>query len=563
MFELEYWAKRFRWIIAFIFLIMLYNLGGWGPLETSEARYAQIGKEMAESGDIMHPRLLGIQHFHKPPVTYAITAAGIKIWGANPFGIRFFLQVAFILQLILVFQLAKLLLADRTKALLAALIYGTMPLVLISVRNLTTDAYLNTFEILAILCAAWYYAKNKVRYLYLFSIALSLAFLTKGPVGLILPLLILVPLNQLLLRQPVKWNLHHLGAFISFIILGTSWYVLLIAENPRFFDYFFLKHTVERFANAKSFARSEPWWYYLVFMTAAVLPWSAMLISKGKTLIKKNAAVFPGTWALFGIILPLIFFSLSSSKLILYVLPLAAPMAILCSFVYFKLNEKGKARWSTIFGIFQLILASTFILLPALDSKAVFSTALFLISIVWIVAVLLLLLIKKTAPIRIAVLSLVMILFLIPASTHYFEKNETAANGTSEVANFIRSKHLENQHLLVYNKLLPSLAFQLDKALIFLNNGEFLLQRETLFEKDDAWKKNLIDLSSESEKTYLNQLLEEPCVLIIHKRIKEESAQWLPNRFEKHEKIGKWEIYFNVKPLSGGNASPRFKEMSH
>jgi len=545
MFEFQYWAKRFHWIIALIFVAMLYNLGGWGPLETSEARYAEIGKEMAVSGDMIHPRLLGIQHFHKPPVTYMITAAGIKIWGANSFAVRFFLQIAFIIQLMMVFHLAKLLLKDQSKALLAALIYGTMPLVLMSVRNLTTDAFLNTFEILAMLLAAHYYAKNQVRYLYLFAVAVSLAFLTKGPVGLILPLLLIYPIKRRFAKQTMKWNFHHLGAFFTFIILGSSWYVLLILEDKRFFDYFFLKHTVERFANANSFSRSEPWWYYLVFMTLAVLPWSAFLIAKGKSLIKKRRVNFIRTWTLLGIILPLIFFSLSSSKLILYVLPLTSPMAILCSFLYFELNKKGKSNWSIVFGIFQIILALILIALPIIDRKTNFSAELDVFAFGWIIAVLLLLFIKRISQIRMAALSVAMILFFVPASTHYFENNETSANGTSEVADFVRSKKLEDCHLLVYNRLLPSLSFQLDKKLIFLNNGEFLLQRETLFEKDESWKKNLIDITNDSELAYLKQLLEEPCIMVTHKTIKEENALWLKNRFHNHEKIGKWVIYYN------------------
>ena len=545
MFEFQYWAKRFHWIIALIFVAMLYNLGGWGPLETSEARYAEIGKEMAVSGDMIHPRLLGIQHFHKPPVTYMITAAGIKIWGTNSFAVRFFLQIAFIIQLIMVFHLAKLLLKDRSKALLAALIYGTMPLVLMSVRNLTTDAFLNTFEILAMLLAAHYYAKNQVRYLYLFATALSLAFLTKGPVGLLLPLLIIYPVKRMLPQQPAKWSLHHLGALITFLVMGSSWYVLLILEDKRFFDYFFLKHTVERFANANSFSRSEPWWYYLVFMTIAILPWSAFLITKGKSLIKKGESDFARVWGLFGIIIPLIFFSLSSSKLILYVLPLTSPIAILCSFLYFELSESGKKKWSILFGVFQLIIALLLIVLPVIDRHTTFSAGTTIFAAIWIFSLLLLLLSKRMSQIRIAALSVGMILFLNPASTHYLERNETASNGTSELADLIRSRQLEDCHLLVYNRLLPSLSFQLDKEIVFLNNGEKLLQRETLFEKDLSWKKNLIDFTNEAELAYLKQLLKEPCVLVTYKKIKEENAVWLKSSFQNHEKKGKWEIYYH------------------
>jgi len=76
--------------------------GTWGLTETSEARYAQISKEMFTSGDYLHPTLLGIQHYHKPPVTYYITSLGYSIFGANETGARFFLAIALLIQLLFI-----------------------------------------------------------------------------------------------------------------------------------------------------------------------------------------------------------------------------------------------------------------------------------------------------------------------------------------------------------------------------------------------------------------------------------------------------------------------------
>ena len=76
-------------VIVFLFasfFLLNINLGSWGVTETSEARYAEISKEMLESGDFIHPTLMGIAHYHKPPLTYYITTVGYKIFGVSEYG---------------------------------------------------------------------------------------------------------------------------------------------------------------------------------------------------------------------------------------------------------------------------------------------------------------------------------------------------------------------------------------------------------------------------------------------------------------------------------------------
>ena len=133
-----------------IFIVLIFNLGSWGLTESSEARYATIAKEMVENNDYINPTLLEIKHFHKPPVTYYLTALGYKIFGINEFGARFFMQIALLIQIFLLFKITFLLYKNEKIAYAASLIYFTFPITLISIRNLTTDAYLTTFIIASI-----------------------------------------------------------------------------------------------------------------------------------------------------------------------------------------------------------------------------------------------------------------------------------------------------------------------------------------------------------------------------------------------------------------------------
>ncbi|MEY2833490.1 MAG: hypothetical protein RLZZ574_2749, partial [Cyanobacteriota bacterium] len=63
--------ERYLYLVLAIALgALLFNLNSWGVLEASEARYAEISREMFRSGNLLQPTLLNIWHFHKPPVTF-------------------------------------------------------------------------------------------------------------------------------------------------------------------------------------------------------------------------------------------------------------------------------------------------------------------------------------------------------------------------------------------------------------------------------------------------------------------------------------------------------------
>ena len=192
-------------LLALIFIITMIALGSWGLAESSEARYAEIGREMLINIDFLHPRLLEIQHYHKPPLTYYLTALGYMLFGVNEFGARFFLQLALIFQIFFVYKISKLLFNNVRLSLSASVIYFSFPIVLIATNNLTTDAYLTTFEMAGIYFWLLYRINQKVYGLYLSSLALGLGFLTKGPVVL-LPFLVFLISYSLIYKKRLKLN---------------------------------------------------------------------------------------------------------------------------------------------------------------------------------------------------------------------------------------------------------------------------------------------------------------------------------------------------------------------
>ena len=541
------------WLWLFVLalgLAFFVGLNSWGPLESSEARYAEIGREMLTGQDWLHPRELGIQHFHKPPLTYWLTAAGLGLLGENAAGARALAVVAVLAQVLLVYGLGRLLFAgDRARALAAAVVYGTLPVVLISALNLTTDAYLATWELLAAYGILRYYHTGRRGGLYLFWLGLGLAFLTKGPVGFVLPLMVVVGFYFRRGQARRPFTRHHVLGIMLFIGVGLSWYLYLAAENPAFVRYFLYEHTVERFANAATFHRAKPWWFFLLLAPVTSLPWSAALLTQ---LVRTPWAAVPPLWRnvlLFWVVVPLVFFSLSSSKLLLYVLPIFPGVALLTVYYLGRCTDGVLQRWYVGFGVAYGFILAALCLLPIftidgnlpLDVRpatAIWPAA----GVVVLVATLTLWDEVRVAP-RLLLLPALFTVVLLLSAKPLLHQNELRFHGTRPLADFLRQHQLEGRKILVYNELLPSLAFATGRLPVSLYDGNEALNRETQFETNDAWQRTLLNLQDPQQEPYLGSLLLRHPVLLVKDDLPP-ARRWLLRYLPQHEQLGKWTVYW-------------------
>lgn len=528
-------------VIAAISLFI--NVGSYGVIESSDARYAEIGRAMHVSGDYIHPNLLDVHHYHKPPFTYQITALGYKIFGINAFGARFFLQLAVILQLILVYRLSILLFDNKKTALWSSIIYFSFPLVLMSSRNLTTDAFLTTFALLSIYSWVKYRQSGVIKWLYTFTLSLALGFLTKGPVIFIVPVIFILFYNR---TEKAKRNfsIHHITSWLLFLVIAASWFAYLGYNNPAFLDYFLGKQTADRFSK-NAFGRTEPFWYFLAFAPLVGLPWFLAfiyLLKDQKELFKRKSLHFA---MLMAFVIPLIFFSISSSKRILYILPLYGLLAILIADLFLRINtEKTKTINSFIIGFSGLILL-TFIIAPFINTGMNFpyylvGASLFLV----ILIVLLYKLTKEEVKFKPILTSLMVTVFLLISASTILAKNELKVNASKPVTDFIIDKNLNTRDILVYNIRKSSIAFGLNKSIISLYNGHGSLNRETQFETDLNWKKHLINLKNPAELENLHQIVEKPTVLLLYKKQLPKKLDWLAKKYTHKKIMEKWTIYY-------------------
>jgi 4-amino-4-deoxy-L-arabinose transferase-like glycosyltransferase len=211
---------------------------------------------------------------------------------------------------------------------------------------------------------AWYETDSKF-WLYDIYFFTGLATLAKGPVAPFLAFVIVAAFAFLrrdwsILRRSLWWP----GVALYFAMV-LPWFIAVQHQNPTFFREFFLEHNLERFATGR-YQHVQPFWYYLVVVFLAMMPWTVVAIhalidgiltsvAEWRLRRSKNAGpcagrpgdAFPEFLVLWALI-PIVFFSFSQSKLPGYILPSIPPIGILTGDYLFRRRQAGLNLWELI-----------------------------------------------------------------------------------------------------------------------------------------------------------------------------------------------------------------------
>jgi len=534
--------------VCIAFIILILGLGSYGFAETSEARYAEISREMFLSGDYLNPQLLGIFHFHKPPITYYITTFGYHIFGINEFGARFFLQVAVAIQLVCVYGIANLLFKNKKIAFFAGLIYFSMPIILIASRNLTTDLYLTTFIMGSIYCWQYYTNKGKLLFLYLSYILIGLALLTKGPVALLF-ILVYIITYKIIFKSSSRITIHHVLGILVCLGIGVSWYIIVILENPSLWDYFIGKQLVSRISS-NSFDRAKPFWFYIPIIIGLLFPWWLTTVVKFRSKIKSISKLQKEAKLLFissGILF--IIFSVFSTKLILYIMPAFWMVAVFIAVQLDTFSQKDKK----IVTISYLVLSTLFFLTllvfwiekpDFIDVTTLAISAIFVLTISSYVVYYFIKNNELYKPVFMAVLFSIVILH---GSTIVMKSNSQLINSTRDMVHFINNHTKEPKTILVYNYLLTSIPLYSNANEITINSGHNTTEREVQFQHDELWKEHLWNVKEDLTVSKIKELShhKNTYLLVRKKHDLHEDLSNVKDDFNSIKEYGKWKIYYN------------------
>jgi len=335
-------VARWRGTLGVLALALLVGLAFQGSRhlwDPDEGRYSDVAYEMIDLHDWLVPRLDPDRpHFTKPPLTYWAIASSVSVFGRNEWAARLPNAVGFALTGLLVFGVARRL--GLRDPVFAAGAWATMWGPALGANVLSTDTLLVLFETLAVygviasglVTEAGPPRRGPLR---LFWLGSGLAFLTKGPPGL-LPALAVVAWVAWSRRAELRRLFDPLGLAL-FALVGLGWFVLVIWRAPDLLRYFVMHETLGRVATGE-YARNSGWlgWFDVYAPTLAVgtLPWlplvAASLVHRGRRRAAAGA-IDPSArrFLLLWLLLPLVVFVLSRSRLPLYVLPLFVPLALL------------------------------------------------------------------------------------------------------------------------------------------------------------------------------------------------------------------------------------------
>jgi len=330
-------------LAGFCGFLFFFGLSYFGLVGADEPRYAQVAREMLNRHDWITPTLGGKPWLEKPVLYYWQAIIAYRIFGVSDWAARLPSAADATLMVVAVYLFLR-----RFRPgfqLDGALMTASAAGVIGFARAASTDMPLASMLTIAML--AWYawYESRARGYLALSFLFLGLGALAKGPVALLLALLIVVLFTVLTHDFATLKDTFWIPGIAIFLAVSLPWYVAVQLKNPEFFRVFILQHNLARFGT-NLYHHPEPFWYYLPVVLLALIPWTVFVtlaFSKSISMwLKKNKKLRSGEelnlFLIIWLTVPILFFSISQSKLPGYIVP-ALPAGSLLAAEYIRLHS--------------------------------------------------------------------------------------------------------------------------------------------------------------------------------------------------------------------------------
>lgn len=379
-------------------LVFFSGLGNYPLFNPDEALYAEPAREMLDTGEYVTTLLNYVVRFTKPPLCIWAMALCYKVFGVSEFAARFF-GAACGTVLVAVTYLSIARFVSIRAALAGSLTLASAPLFVFTAREAITDMPLSLFGAGAQLAFFHAYRDSyKRKLLYLGYVLIGLAVMTKGPVGVVLPVAILAVWHFLKgdLLSALKSYAPISGALIVAAI-ALPWFCLEIyLTKGAYFQEFIVRENFQRFTTVVD-AHKQPFYYHAVAMLGGYFPWtlylpqavvaavagyvSAVIKAPSRSLVGLRSASRDyidsldgaGQLALYAVLwaaITLVFFSASVSKLLPYTLPAFPALAILVACEFEKaLNRTSFMRLALPLIFFVAAYAAVSLIAPGIVGR--------------------------------------------------------------------------------------------------------------------------------------------------------------------------------------------------
>jgi 4-amino-4-deoxy-L-arabinose transferase-like glycosyltransferase len=337
-------------LLAVTAALTLPNLGATSLWDVDEGVNAGCAKEMAEADTWVVPTFNGDLRTAKPVMLYWIQRVSFLALGVSEWSARLPAALLSMGTVLLVYELARRMFGPAT-GLLAGLVLASAIEFCKLAHAATPDAPLIFFTVLTFYLFWVGHENGRRAWFYPAAVASGLAVLTKGPIGLALPGLVVLlyfAWNREL-RRLLDWRL--IGGILLWAVVAVPWYALVISETRGAYVRFFEHDNANRFFNPMEGHRG-PVVYYLGALVVFFAPWCSFLIPTawdavrgarnssppiaiGGLSTEQRACRFLLCWA----VAYFVFFSAAATKLPNYIAPLYPAVAILTARVLVRWRE--------------------------------------------------------------------------------------------------------------------------------------------------------------------------------------------------------------------------------
>ncbi|MFB2834074.1 ArnT family glycosyltransferase [Floridanema evergladense] len=420
------WLLSILWVLLIGWLAFFWHLGSIGLVDETEPLFAEAARQMLVTGDWITPYFNGDTRFDKPALVYWLMAIAYRLIGVNEWAVRLPSALAAMALTVLGFYTLQRFGFPNSKvgemgrwgdgennpttsssqspvpspqslsAWIGAALIALNPITIAWARTGVSDMLLSGCMGTSLFCFFIGYAtkdesnsaENQKKFFLnispwyvAFYVLSALAVLTKGPVGIVLPLVIISGFVIYLGNWREVWReMRPIWGSLIFSAIALPWYILCYLRNGEaFIDAFFGYHNVERFTQVVN-RHSAPWYFYFLVVLIGFFPWSIYLplaiaklrfwqVKKWRNSSRSSQlGLFALAWffGIFG------FFTIAVTKLPSYVIPLMPAAAILVALLFseqilfvtskkFLITDKQKFQtnqglfWS---GIFNVVLST-------------------------------------------------------------------------------------------------------------------------------------------------------------------------------------------------------------
>ena len=327
------WRRDLLLIALLCGLLYSLCLGAYPLILPDEGRYADIARHMLQSGNYLTPFYNGIPFFDKPPLFFWMETVFIRLAGLNEWGLRLWPITVATLGCIGTYVAGRKLFS-RSTGCWAAAIQATCLFYFMMAHVADLDLTVAIFialSLFAFLIAAES-TNHPSRYYYAAYVFSALAILSKGLIGIVLPMMVIGLWILVLNRWRLLLTMRLATGLCIILAIVGPWFYLMHQQHAHFLHYFFYTQQFSRYLSTNFNSRHGAWFYPFIILVGT-LPWTPFLFQALFSTTQQTARhpqqhskfLFLLLW----IISITLFFSIPTSKTISYILPIFPAMALI------------------------------------------------------------------------------------------------------------------------------------------------------------------------------------------------------------------------------------------